>query len=87
MDALTSDSLVSEKPEWKKMYQAALFEIDRKKLPEMIREAEHAVIRRKEQLAHARSEPEYLALCNAHLVLRHLNRLYNVDGVRQNPAA
>jgi hypothetical protein len=79
MDAPTSDFLASEKPEWKKMYQAALFEIDRKKLPEMIRDAEHAVIRRKEQLAHARSEPEYLALCNAHLVLRHLHRLYDAN--------
>ncbi len=68
-----------ELPMWRQLYQETLFEIDRKKLPGMIRNAEHAILQRKQELYNTVTGPEYRSLCGALIVLRHLSRLYSME--------
>jgi len=42
-------------PEWQRQYQAALMELDRKKLPERVLEAENAIFQRLQSLAVSRN--------------------------------
>jgi len=58
---------------WKSLYEAAILELDGKKLPERIAEAEHAVIARMESVSRSSDgDGEAEALMNALNVLHDL---------------
>jgi hypothetical protein len=63
-------------PDWLKLYQAALLEVDRKKLPDLIEQAHDAINKRRQLLAtqNGRDATERQALEDALQNLRVLRR-------------
>ncbi len=73
-------------PTWIQLYQAALFEIDKDRLPTLIKDAERAILCRKQELYDTVPGAEYRSLCGAQIVLKHLSRIYGVDANRSSAA-
>ena len=77
---------ISESPDsryWRQLYKAALFEIDKIKLPERIAEAERAVVLRARELFHAAGDngEETAALDDVIYALHALRSNYQNLGV------
>ena len=71
-------------PHWRVLYEAAVLEIDVKKLPHRIAEARNAIMDRVEDLNHSCDSSESEALIDALNVLRDLRRMADADGPAPN---
>jgi hypothetical protein len=66
-------------PEWKTLYQAALLEVDLKRLPQRIADAERAANERIQEL-NGSDDMEKISVINALTVLRDLRKMASADG-------
>ena len=71
-------------PHWRVLYEAAVLEIDVKKLPQRIAQAQSAIMDRVEDLNHCCDGSESEALMDALNVLRDLRKMADADGQAQN---
>ena len=83
MAQLSYDLRGGNAPAWKQMYEAAILELDNRKLPKRIAEARTAIHIRAEEILTSASLAEHRALNNALSTLRILEE---VSG-RENSAA
>jgi hypothetical protein len=66
-------------PQWRVLYEAALLELDLKKLPQRLTEAQSAIMNRIEELNNSSDGSESQALMNALYVLTDLRRMAKID--------
>lgn len=79
----SSPHLHSNLPQWKELYEAAVLELDRRKLSQRIQEAEQAIVDCLKKLDDSAGLAEKESLNNALQVLHDLRKIAAKDGISE----
>ncbi len=80
---MSQTGILPSNPDWKQLYQSAMFELDSTEVPLQIAKARQAMLERAKEIFDRTGDNEFHALCNGLRALRLLEDL----ATKEKPAA